>query len=380
MTSAREHLRRLVAFPTVSSDTNLDCIAYCREVLEAAGARCETQLDATGQKANLWATFGPEGDGGLILSGHVDVVPVDGQDWSSDPWTLTERDGRLYGRGTCDMKGFVACVLAEARAFVEAKTPIYIALTYDEEIGLYGARALVEHLKERGLRPDLAIIGEPTDMGVIEGHKGCNEYIFEITGLEGHGSRTDLGVNAGVAAARIAVALSDVADEVAASYPANAHEPPWPTCNIGEIHAGTTMNVIPGQARLGLEMRLIEESDADLIVNRVARWAEKTLLPPMRARHPGADITMTCTGESPPFLARAENPARDLLLRLTGHNDAGLVSYCTEAGVWCELDGLSAAICGPGSILQAHKPDEYVTPEQLEACSALLRRLARELS
>lgn len=376
----KEILADLIAFPSVSSETNLDIIGYCEDLLQSMGARTERQYDATGEKANLWATLGPDGDGGLILSGHTDVVPVEGQPWSTFPFEMVESDGKLFGRGTCDMKGFLACVLTMLPTFRDANIPVHVALTYDEEVSCFGAVELARHLRENGINPAMALIGEPTEMAVVQGHKGCWEYSVRFWGKEGHGSRPDLGVNAGVFASRYVAKIMELANTMAKSSPGdNGFEPPWPTVNIGRISAGNATNTIPGEARIDWEMRPIDETESRGFLDKLHAWSTEVLEPAMKAGHPEAGIEFTTVGEFPPFLPADPNPARDLLLSLTGSNAAGLVSYCTEAGAFA-ANGISAVICGPGSILQAHKPDEYVEISQLQDCLTLLARLARRLS
>ena len=376
----KDILANLIAFPSVSSATNLPIIDYCEDLLRAAGARCERQYDATGFKSNLWATLGPEGDGGTVLSGHTDVVPVEGQPWTTDPFAMVEKDGKLFGRGTCDMKGFVACVLASLPKFAEARAPVHVALTYDEEVSCLGAIELAQHLSSTGVRPAIALIGEPTEMDVIQGHKGCYEYSVTFRGKEGHGSRPDLGVNAAVYAARYAARLVELAEELRErSTHVAGFAPPWPTLNIGRIQAGNATNVIPGDATIDWEMRPVEDADARWLLGQLDGFARDTLESEMQAADPSTGITRTTVGEFPPFLPGDPNPARDLLLSLTGANSAGLVSYCTEAGAFAGI-GVSAVICGPGSINQAHKPDEFVTITQLKECLNLLDRLAKRLS
>lgn len=375
MTIATERiLSDLVAFPTVSSDSNLALVDYCETHLSDAGARCVRYPDATGEKANLWATFGPDGPGGLVLSAHTDVVPVEGQVWSSDPFALTERDGRLYGRGTCDMKGFIACVLDRASDFARTRRPVHVALTYDEETSCLGANDLVDRLTADGVRPAMALIGEPSEMAVIDGHKGCYEYVATITGREGHGSRPDLGVNAGLVAARFAAALDDLAASVMDAEHVEGFTPPHATLNVGRIEAGHVANVIPGHAIVEWEMRPLSEAQAQTMDDEVRLRAKE-----IEDAFPGAAIKIERPGAAPPFRPTVANPARDLLLSLTGQNDAGLVSYSTEAGCFARL-GLSAAICGPGSILQAHRPDEYVERDQIARCLSLLDRLADRMA
>ncbi|MGI1663623.1 acetylornithine deacetylase [Palleronia sp. KMU-117] len=373
-----ETLRRLVAFPTVSSDGNRDLIAFLAERAEAAGARVEVMTDATGAKANLWATFGPEVDGGLVLSGHTDVVPVEGQDWSSDPFVLREAGGRLYARGTCDMKGFIAAVmtvLPDLAASARVR-PIHLAFTYDEEVGCFGARHLVEILRPRATRPAMAIVGEPTSLRIIDGHKGCCEYTTRFTGLDGHGSRPDLGVNAIDYALRYATRLLALGDDLASRPPpGSAFSPPWTTVNIGRIEGGTARNVIAGQAQLEWEMRPVDWADAAWVKEALARYCEATLLPAMRTIAPQAAIETEVVGEVRGLDPRNDNPARDLVASVLGANGTDLAAFGTEAGLFQDL-GLSVVLCGPGRIDEAHKPDEFIEIAQLDRALHTLRGVA----
>ncbi len=375
-------LRHLIAFPTVSTDSNLAMIGFLAERLEAVGARVDIYGDATGTKANLFATLGPEADGGILLSGHSDVVPVADQDWTTDPFEMVERDGRLYGRGTCDMKGFIAAAVAMAPIFAERvrQRPIHFAFTHDEETGCLGAQALAQVLRAQGTRPGIAIIGEPTSMRVIEGHKGCYEYSTHFTGLEGHGSSPDRGVNAVEYAVRYVSRLLDLKGELRSRAPANGRfEPPWTTINTGALVGGVAHNVIPGKARIDWEMRPVQNSDADFVKSNLREFCAETLLPAMRAVWPDADITTEVVGEVDGLIPTDENEARDILMELAGANAAGTVPFGTEAGIFQTL-GMSAVVCGPGSIEQAHKPDEYVAIDQLRECVTMLDRLSNRLA
>ncbi|EAR49893.1 acetylornithine deacetylase [Oceanicola granulosus HTCC2516] len=377
-----EHLDRLIAEPTVSSDSNLALIDDIAGRLEALGARVEILHDATGTKANLWATFGPDAPGGIVLSGHTDVVPVTDQDWTTDPFRLTEKDGLWLGRGTCDMKGFIAACLAMAPAFAERATgrPLHFAFTYDEEVGCLGGAALVEALKARELRPEMAIIGEPTSMRIIEGHKGCCEYKTRFTGCEGHGSRPDMGVNAVDYAVRYATRLQALAQQLTKRAPEGSRfEPPWTTINLGRLTGGHAHNVIPGKALMEWDMRPVTAEDADFVREDLAEYVALTLLPAMRAVDPRADITVEAVGDVVGLEPMEVNAARDLVAELTGANGTDLVSFGTEAGLFQSM-GMSAVVCGPGSIEQAHKPDEYIAPDQLAECLTFLERLSHRLA
>ncbi|PKP85030.1 MAG: acetylornithine deacetylase [Alphaproteobacteria bacterium HGW-Alphaproteobacteria-2] len=382
LAETEEILARLVGFPTVSAWPNVELIAWVAERLEHLGARVTVMLDESGQKANLFATLGPEGDGGIVLSGHSDVVPVEDQDWTSDPFVLTERDGLLYGRGTCDMKGFIAACLAMAPRFAEVPLarPLHFAFTHDEEVGCIGAQALVRALQSRGLRPDIAIIGEPTEMRLVEGHKGCHEYTVEFRGLEGHGSAPDLGVNAAEYAARYVGRLLALREDLMRRAPAASRfEPPWTTINVGRIAGGVAHNVIAGRAEVDWEMRPVQPSDARFVLDDLAGYVQGDLLPAMRAVDPNADILTRVIGEVVGLEPMAENAARDLVAELTGANAAEVVPFGTEAGLFQQM-GVSAVLCGPGSIAQAHKPDEYVSRAQLALCLDMLNRLGARLA
>ena len=375
-------LGELVAFPTVSSDSNLSLIAHLAGRLESSGARVDIHLDPAGQKANLFATIGPDTDGGIVLSGHTDVVPVTDQEWTTDPFEMIERDGRLYGRGTCDMKGFIAAAVIMAPRLTEAvrDRPLHFAFTHDEEIGCIGARALADTLRDKGLRPAVAIIGEPTSMRVVEGHKGCYEYSTHFTGREGHGSAPDRGVNAVEYAVRYVARLLDLKEALKARGPARSRfEPPWTTINTGAVTGGHAHNVIPGRARVDWEMRPMQAGDAEFVKSDLARYCAETLLPAMRAVSPDADIVTETLGEVDGLLPAEENEAKAILMELTGATGADLVPFGTEAGIFQAL-GMSAVICGPGSIAQAHKPDEYLSLAQLSECLGVLDRLGARLA
>ena len=371
----------LIAFPTVSTDSNLEMIGYLARHLSAAGARVDVYRDASGTKANLWATLGPDVEGGIVLSGHTDVVPVADQDWTGDPFVMEERDGKLFGRGTCDMKGFIACCLTMAPVLAERITdrPLHFAFTHDEETGCIGAGHLVAELKRRGVRPSVAVIGEPTEMRVVEGHKGCCEYTTHFVGLEGHGSAPDAGVNAVEYAGRYAARLLELKERLKPRAPATSRfEPPWTTINVGSIAGGTAHNIIAGKASVTWEMRPVTAPDADFVKSDLATYITGTLLPAMQAVHPEASITTETVGEVAGLEPMDHNAARALVAELTGANAAHVVPFGTEAGLFQEL-GLDAVVCGPGSIDQAHKPDEFVAIDQLAACLQMLERLGEKL-
>jgi acetylornithine deacetylase len=372
-------LARLIGYPTVSSSGNLAMIAELAARLEDSGARVDLFEAPGGTKANLFATLGPDGPGGLVLSGHTDVVPVADQDWSTDPFMLHEEGGRLYGRGSCDMKGFIAAATVTARDLANRplRRPVHFAFTYDEEVGCLGARSLVPELQRRGLQPAMAIIGEPTEMRVIEGHKGCCEYTVRFSGLEGHGSSPHRGVNAAEYAVQYVSELLRLRGELMLRAPQGGrHEPPWTTLNVGRISGGVAHNVIAGKAEVDWEMRPVQDSDAAYVKTEMTRIVDQQLLPMMRAIHPDASIVTDVIGEVVGLEVMPENAARDLVAGLVGSNDADVVPFGTEAGLFQKM-GMSVAVCGPGSIDQAHKPDEFVSLDQLRACLDMLHRLGR---
>ena len=378
----REILAELIGFPTVSADSNLELITYAATLLSEAGAALSISRDETGEKANLFATLGPPIDGGIVLSGHTDVVPVEGQEWTSDPFVLAERDGLLFGRGACDMKGFIAACLAMAPAFAELdlKRPLHFAFTYDEEIGCFGARALMDELVRAEVKPSVAIIGEPTEMRVIEGHKGCYEYTTEFTGLEGHASEPERGVNAVEYAARYIARLLDLGEALKTRAPAESRfEPPWTTLQVGRMAGGVARNMIAGSCEVEWEMRPVQKSDADFVKSDIGAYVDTILRPAMQAVSPDANIVTRTIGEVEGLQVATESEARAIVSELTGATEADVVAFGTEAGLF-QAAGMSAVICGPGSIAQAHKPDEYIALEQLQACLDMLGKLKTKMS
>ncbi len=372
-------LSDLIAFPTVSADSNLDLIAYVSNLLEDAGALVEVQQNQAGTKANLFATMGStDQGGGIVLSGHTDVVPVADQNWTRDPFKMVEVDGNLFGRGTCDMKGFIAATLAKAGVLRDAATkrPIHFAFTYDEEVGCIGARSLIDLLAARPVRPSIALIGEPTMMQVIEGHKGCCEYTVTFTGAAGHGSAPDRGVNAVEYAVRYINRLMELRQALIDRCPPESRfDPPHSTINVGSLHGGSAHNVIAARAVLEWEMRPVVPEDHEFVLNDLRDYVGDVLLPDMRRVANWAEIETEIIGEVAGLTPMEQNAARDLMFRLTGANAAQTVPFGTEAGLFQSI-GMDAVICGPGSIDQAHKPDEFLSVDQLDSCLTMLDRLA----
>ena len=375
-------LRQLIAYPTISADSNLQIIEYLADYLDHVGADVLLNHARDGTKANLFATLGQGHENGVLLSGHTDVVPVADQDWSHDPFDMVERDGRLYGRGTCDMKGFIAACLTKAQDYAKLplKTPVHFAFTYDEETGCIGAQGLAKLLQDQGITPRLAIIGEPTRMKAIEGHKGCCEYTTHFHGKAGHGSMPDIGVNAIEYAMRYGTKLMDIAQDLQGRAPENGRfAPPWTTLNIGRITGGHIHNVIPENCRIDWEFRPVQDADFSYVKNTVETYVSDTLLPEMQRRDPNANITTEIVGEVVGLEPTDQNEARDIVLELTGQNHADVVPFGTEAGIFAAL-GMSVVVCGPGSIEQAHKPDEFIDLSQLDACLSFLTKLESKLA
>lgn len=376
----RNLLGELIAFPTVSSQSNLAMIQFLADRLEQAGARVELLVAPEGGKANLFATLGDDRPGGLMLSGHTDVVPVSDQAWSSDPFAMREEDGRLYGRGSCDMKGFIAACLASLDRLRAAARhrPIHFAFTHDEEVGCLGAQALVEALRDRDIRPRMAVIGEPTSMRVIEGHKGCCEYTVTFQGTDGHGSTPEREVNAVEYAARYVARLLELRGQLQRRAPKGSRfDPPWSTINVGSLAGGVAHNVIASRAVLGWETRPVTNADLLFVKKEVASLVDG-LRDQMQAIAPAAGIDTQVIGEVPGLDPMEENAARDLVQRLTGANGTDVVAFGTEAGLFQGL-GMDVVVCGPGSIDQAHKADEFVTLDQLRLCLDVLDRLPEAL-
>ena len=381
---AKAILSDLIGFPSVSSDSNLELIAYLNRRIDEVHGRTRLTLDASGSKANLFVTLGPEDmDGGVVLSGHTDVVPVEGQDWSADPFTAIERDGRIYGRGSCDMKGFIACAVALAPRFAEAdlKRPLHMAFTYDEEVGCFGAQVMLKDLAESGRKPSVCIVGEPTSMRIIEGHKGCCEYTTTFTGFEGHASTPERGVNAVEYATRFITRLLEIGEELRGRAPARSRfDPPWSTIQVGRIAGGIARNIIAGTCSVEWELRPVNAEDFRFAKEHIGAYVEKELLPRMRNVWTEADIVTEIVGEVTGLQPMDQCEAEALVRTLTGDRMPALcVSFGTEAGLFQQY-GVSTVLCGPGSIDQAHKPDEFVDIDQLDACLAMIGKLEERLT
>jgi len=372
-----EMIERLVGFPTVSADSNLDLIHFARDYLSGHGIASRLTHNEDRRKANLFATIGPEIAGGVVLSGHTDVVPVAGQPWESDPFAVVRRNGRLYGRGTSDMKSFIAIALALVPEFKAAalRVPIHLALSYDEETGCQGVSGLLEDIAANLPRPALAIIGEPTSMQIANRHKGCYAYRTTFTGLDGHSSATHKGVNAISHAAELIACLSRMAAEQREKGPFDdSFDPPYTTFNVGMIAGGTAMNIIARRCEVTWEFRPLPSVDPASVIERVQGFLDGDLLPRMRRVAPEAAIEMTQECVVPPLRIESESPAEALVRLLTGANHTIGVAFGTEGGLFQQA-GIPAVVCGPGSIAQAHQPNEFIELAQIEAGTAFLRKL-----
>jgi acetylornithine deacetylase len=377
--TSEDILAKLVAFDTTSRDSNIPLIAWVEDYLDQFGVP-HFRIDyEDGHKTNLFATIGPDIAGGIVLSGHTDVVPVDGQDWHTDPFALTAKDGLLYGRGSADMKGFLAVTLALVPEFLklDLRVPVHLAFSCDEEVGCKGVRPLVDFLRDHGKKPSAAIIGEPTLMKVVNGHKSAVRFSTEVTGHESHSALTDRGVNAIMVAAEIIHEISQIRDDlIAIGDVTNSYDPPYSTVHVGVISGGTANNIVPKTCSFNWETRLLPTADQDYVPNRIATLARK-LEPAMKAVSLQAGIRVEQANAVPGLAAEKDSPAEQLALHCSHTNSTHTVSYCTEAGLFQQA-GIPAVVCGPGSIEQAHKPDEFIAVSELRACEAFLRRLAEK--
>ena len=372
-------LSDLIGFPTITGGPNLDLIDHAQRHLEAVDAVVDLTHDGEGHKANLLARIGPAVDGGVVLSGHTDVVPADPDQWTSPPFVASLRGSAIYGRGAADTKGFIACLLAMAPRFAGAgiTRPVHLALTFDEEVSGVGAPLLIEQLMS-GPRPSVAIVGEPTQMAIVEANKGSYEFRTTFTGVEGHASTPDLGVNAVDLAARFVTGLRALGGELRARTPPDSpFQPPESTLSVGRIEGGTARNVIPGSCTVDWELRPVVRADAEHATARV-RELEAGLREEMRAASPEADVSTEIVGEVEGLERVEDSPAVELASRLLDGPPRRAVSFGSEAGFY-QRAGIPTVVCGPGSIDVAHRPDEHLPLTQLDACLAMLERLGEEL-
>jgi acetylornithine deacetylase len=376
----RELLATLVGFDTTSSKSNLALIGFVEDYFKSHGIGSLRVSSPDGSKADLFATIGGSGNGGIGLSGHSDCVPVEGQRWASDPFTLTARDGKLYGRGSCDMKGFLACVLASVPLFKTRtlKEPVHLIISYDEEVGCTGVRPLIARLDKDLPRPRAIIVGEPTSMAVIDAHKRIDAYRTVVHGREAHSSLPALGVNAISAAAALVCELDRIGGAIPKKENDPHFEPPYSTISVGTIKGGTAGNIVPKNCEFQWQVRSLPSATPGEASRDLAAFAEKSRLPKMKQVTDEAAIETTALNSVPAFVAGNTSEAVALALKLTGTEQTRAVSYTTEAGLF-EQAGCASVICGPGDIAQAHAADEFVSIEQLDACMAFLSALAKEL-
>jgi len=376
--TAAEILVDLIAFDSVSSRSNLPVIEWIERFLGERGVASRRYPDETGQKSNLVATIGPADAAGYVLSGHTDVVPVEGQDWTYAPFGAEIVGERMYGRGSSDMKGFLACVLSRVDAMRQAplRRPLHLVFSYDEEVGCVGVRRAIAAIDEWALPPLGCFVGEPTDMDVIVGHKGKRSLRVAITGRTGHSSLAPDFVNAAEYGARLAVFISDIGRELAADGHRDAlYDMPHSTAHVGVLNAGTQLNIVPDHCTVDFEFRVIATDDADALVERVKAYAETELLPAMRAVAPESAIVFIDLSEIPGL---DTDPSQDIIAfakRLAGRNSHSKVAYGTEGGLFAKMADIPTVVIGPGRIDRAHKADEYVLLAELEQCCGFLDRL-----
>jgi acetylornithine deacetylase len=378
--ASRAMIERLIAFNTVSRDSNLGLIEWVRDYLQGFGAKTRLTHDASGKKANLFATLGDSKKPGLVLSGHTDVVPVDGQNWDTDPFAATERDGRLYARGSADMKGFIGIILAQAPKFVAAlndnrlDAPLHYALSYDEEVGCLGVRGLIADLEEQGIRPAGCVVGEPTSMQPIIAHKGTHRFRCAVHGREAHSSYVTHGVNAIEYAARLVVFIRQLADRLAQLEQRDyGFTVPYSTFSTGLIQGGIAANVVPKDCVFQFDMRTLPQAKPDALYQEIHRYAE-VLAAEMRGIDPSAGIDLQWVSQTVGLAAAESDAIVQWAMQLSKNPTVGKVSYGTEAGLFQKM-GVPTVICGPGDIAEAHRPNEFVALDQLAQCENFMDRI-----
>ena len=371
-------LEKLVAFETVSRASNLNLIEFIRGYLDDLGVTSQLVYNDSGSKANLWATIGPADRGGIVLSGHTDVVPVEGQAWTFPPFKLTEHDGKLYGRGSADMKGFLACMLAAVPTFLATplRTPIHLAFSYDEEVGCLGVRSLLEYIKEQAHPPVACIVGEPTELKPILGHKGKLAMRCHVHGAACHSAYAPDGVNAIEFASHLIVKLTEMGAELRDKQLDYRFDPPFTTLQTGTISGGNALNIVPTDCCFDWEIRTLPSADGEQICSELKQYACQELEPQMRAVKADTGIHFEPLQAYPGLLLDQSAPLAKFIALLANSSDFSTVAFGTEGGLFHQV-GIPAVICGPGSMAQGHKPDEFIAIEQLHKCDAMMRRLAR---
>ena len=382
MSSSRDVLKALVAFDTTSRESNLQLIEFVRDYLASCDVPCELIYNQQRSKANLFATIGPTDKPGIVLSGHTDVAPVDGQPWTVPPFELTERDGKVYGRGTADMKGYIACVLALVPSLVSTslRLPVHIALSYDEEVGCLGVRSLLAELEQRPVKPMLCIIGEPTELKPVLGHKGKLAIRCDIHGHACHSAYAPLGVNAIEYAAELIGELGRIGTRLKAPEHHDARfDPPFSTVQTGVIGGGKALNIVPADCRFDFEIRALPSHDPNDVARDLKTYAEQHVLPRMRAVSDRSEIRFSELSAYPGLATDAHSEAAELIAAFCGSRAFGTVAFGTEGGLF-DAAGIPTVVCGPGSMDQGHKPDEFVSLDQLNACDAMLQRMLLSIS
>ncbi len=381
-TKTLEWIERLVGFDTTSRNSNLALIEEVRGYLSSFGIDSSLSYDRTRTKANLWATIGASDLPGVVLSGHTDVVPVDGQDWETDPYRVEQLDGKLFGRGTADMKGYLAACLALAPEIARRnlETPVHFSLSYDEEVGCIGVRGLIAELEQRPVKPKACLIGEPTSMEVVNAHKGKLSQRCCVTGLESHSGLAHRGVNAVEAAAEAIAYLKTMARRFRDSGPFDdGFDPPYTTVHTGVIEGGTALNIVPRECQFQFEFRCLPGQDPEELAQELRAYVKRELLPEMRAVSRDAGFEWQEMSAFPGLSIDVDDELVRLTQRLAGSNTTGKVSFGTEGGLFQQA-GIPSVVCGPGSIRQAHRPNEYIELEQIARCEAFLIALLDDLS
>jgi acetylornithine deacetylase len=375
--ATKELLARLVAFDTTSIKTNIPLIAFVEAYLAEHGIESRRVPTPDGLKSSLFATIGPADTAGIALSGHTDVVPVASQNWDTDPFAMVERDGKLFGRGTCDMKGYLACCLAMVPALKarRLKVPFHLAFSYDEEAGCTGVRPMIGEFGKTLPTPRMVFVGEPSNMTVVDAHKGPVRWRVEITGRAAHSSMPHYGVNAIAYAGRLIAELARMEEELRDSTRITRFDPPWTTLQVTQIEGGTASNIVPVPCWFGWETRALPGFDPFTLQRRLEKFAAEACLPEMQRLAPESDIKIMVTNHVPAYGADTKSGIVPLALKLAGQNETFAVSYCTEAGLF-QGGGAPAIICGPGDIAQAHTVNEFVRTEELDKCLTFLGRLA----
>lgn len=380
MNDSRTLLASLIGFDTTSRESNLQLIEFAQNYLRGLGVNCELIFNEERSKANLFASIGPTDRPGVVLSGHTDVVPVDGQAWTVPPFALTERDGKLYGRGSADMKGYIACVLAAVPRLLasDLQLPVHIALSYDEEVGCLGVRSLLADLAKRAHKPLLCIIGEPTELKPVLGHKGKLAMRCDVHGAACHSAYAPLGVNAIEYAAELIGELGRIGSRLRDQQDPR-FDPPYSTVQTGIIGGGKALNIVPADCRFDFEVRALPAHDPREVASQLQEYAQQQLLPRMRAVHADSAIAFTELSTYPGLLTDEHSKAAQLVAHCCGSNQFGTVAFGTEGGLFDAI-GIPTVVCGPGSMDQGHKPDEFVSVAQLAACDEMLARLAQALT